>query len=101
MIEKLLETFSHEKGYRHAAVVYGENPRIVFNNIATRTDNIKTDDLVKMIEKIPYYKSPMTRIIAALHSVQREIFPRNRNQDHRIKVNNENPLSLWRMHGDN
>ncbi|XP_028394413.1 uncharacterized protein LOC114518591 [Dendronephthya gigantea] len=85
-IEKLLESFSHEKGYRHAAIVYGQTPRIVFNNIATQTDNLKTDELVNMIKKVPYYKTPMTRIIAALRLVQQEIFLRNKNQDDRIKM---------------
>lgn len=76
VIKKLLEIFSNEKGYRHATVVYGEKPSIVFNNIANWRNELKTDDLTRMVDKIPYYKSSMTRINAALRLVHRQIFPR-------------------------
>lgn len=67
-------------------VVYGEKPRIVFNNVAKKT-YLKTDDLVKMVKAIPYDKSPMTRINAALRLVNQKVFPSfYRKQHHTTKV---------------
>ena len=86
VIKKLLEIFPNEKDYRHATVVYGEKPSIVFNNIATWKRELKTDDLTRMVEKIPYYKSSMTRINAALRLVHRQIFPRYKFTNYRPKV---------------
>ena len=86
VIKKLLEKFSHEIGYRHATVVYGGKPSIVFNNIGIWRGNQTTGDLVKMVDKIPYYKSPMTRINAALRLVHQDVFRWYQNQDHRTKV---------------
>lgn len=86
VIKKLLEKFSHEIGYRHATVVYGGKPSIVFNNIGIWRGNLTTGDLVKMVDKIPYYKSPMTRINAALRLVHQDVFRWYQNQDHRTKM---------------
>jgi hypothetical protein len=89
IVKKLLESFSHEKGYRHAMVVYGGKPSMMFNNVATLNENINTADLIKTVGEVPYYGSPVTRINAALRLVHQEVFPRYKSQDHRTKVCND------------
>ena len=75
---------------------------MVFNNIVTWSENVKTGDLVEMVDKIPYYKSPMTRINAALRLVLQEGFPprRYKSQSHRTKVCIAKALSRI-VHGRN
>ena len=85
-IKKLLESFSYEKGHRHAMVVYGGKPSIVFNHVAELSVNERTADLIKTVDEIPFYGSPVTRINAALQLVRQEVFPRYKNQDHRTKM---------------
>ena len=86
MIKKLIKAFPLEKGHRHAAIAYGKKPSIEFNFIAASNNRIKTSDLLKRVEKIPYYKSTITRIDSALRMVAKKIFPSPENPKARNKV---------------
>ena len=99
-IKKLLESFSYEKGHRHAMVVYGGKPSIVFNHVAELSVNERTADLIKTVDEIPYYGSPVTRINAALQLVRQEVFPRYKNQDHRTKVYSNAKILPYISHVD-
>lgn len=86
MVKKLVQTFPPEKGYRHAAVVYGKKPFVEFNFISSANNRLKTSDLLERITRIPYYKSTMTRIDAALRLVKKKVFPGDKDLKARKKV---------------
>lgn len=86
VVKKIIKTFPVEKGYRHAAVVYGKKPSIEFNFITPSKNRIKTPELLKRVDEIPYYKSTITRIDTAFRLVEKKIFPGHKNPKDKSKI---------------